>query len=268
MKVSHSIIASVLLMTASSFAFAGSDATIATVNGQELKKSTLQFYALERRQADPKNPIPTGKLIDDIINMQLLKENAIKKNLNEAPEFKARMTFINLSMLSQLAMVDFLDNNPISEERLRKEYDARIGNMKITELKASHILVKDEGKAKEVIEKLNKGEKFADLAKVYSTGPTGPKGGDLGWFTPQRMVPEFSKTVMALKDNVYTKQAVRTQFGWHIILRTGQREGTPPTFKQVKPNIIAALEQEHIQRHINTLRKNAKIEISSKNASK
>ncbi|MBL4744567.1 MAG: peptidylprolyl isomerase [Cycloclasticus sp.] len=267
MKVKQAILSAILLAALSSLAFAEEDKTVATVNGHELKQSTLQFYALERRQIDPKSTTPVEKLVDDIVNMQLLKEEAVKMKLHSSDEFKARMSFINLSMLSQVAMINFLDNNPIPEARLRKEYDARIGDMKVTELKASHILVKDEAKAKEVIEKLNKGAKFADLAKEYSTGPTGPKGGDLGWFTPQRMVPEFSQAVLAMKDDEYTKTAVRTQFGFHIILRTGQREGTPPTFEEVKPNITAALEQEHIQKHINELRKSAKIKVAPKNAS-
>ena len=82
------------------------------------------------------------------------------------------------------------------------------------------------------------------------------------------MVPEFSKAVLAMKDNEYTKQPVQTQFGWHIILRTGQREGTPPTFEEVKPSIVATLEQEHIQKYINELRKGAKVEINRGNIAK
>jgi len=262
MKVKLAIIGSILLGCVTQQAFAEDDQTIAIVNGQELKQSTLQFYALERRQIDPKNSAPMDQLVDDIVNMQLLKEEAYKNKLDKSSDFKARMKFINLSMLSQVAMINFLDNNPIPEERLKKEYNSKIGEMEVTELKASHILVQEETKAKEVIEKLNKGGKFAELAKEYSTGPSGPKGGDLGWFAPQRMVPEFSQAVFAMKDNEYTKQAVRTQFGWHIILRTGQRDGTPPTFEEVKPSITAALEQEHIQKHINELRKKAKIKIT------
>lgn len=264
MKVKLAIIGSILLGCATQQAFANDDPTVAIVNGQELKQSTLQFYALERRQIDSKNSVPMDQLIDDIVNMQLLKEEAYKNKLDKSSDFKARMKFINLSMLSQVAMINFLDNNPIPEDLLKKEYDSKIGEMKVTELKASHILVKEEAKAKEVIEKLNKGGKFAELAKEYSTGPSGPKGGDLGWFAPQRMVPEFSQAVLTMKDNEYTKQAVRTQFGWHIILRTGQRDGTPPTFEEVKPSITASLEQEHIQKHINELRKKAKIEVTQK----
>ncbi|PHS72201.1 MAG: peptidylprolyl isomerase [Cycloclasticus sp.] len=268
MKVSASIIASIVLAAASQVAVAEDDTTIATVNGTELKKSTLQFYALERRQVDPKSTVSADKLVDDIVNMQLLKEEAIEKKLHVSDEFKARMNFISLSMLSQIAMINFLDNNPIPEARLRKEYDARIGDLKVVELKASHILVKDESKAKEVINKLNKGGGFADLAKEYSTGPTGSKGGDLGWFNPKRMVPEFSQAVMEMKDNEYTKEPVRTQFGYHIILRAGQREGKPPRFEEVKSSITAALEQEHIQKHINELRESAKITVDPKAAVK
>tara|TARA_R110002111_G_scaffold698_1_gene5477 strand:+ start:7853 stop:8659 length:807 start_codon:yes stop_codon:yes gene_type:complete len=268
MKVTSAILASLLLASVSQLALAEEDPTVAVVNGVELKKSTLQFYALERRQSNEESSLPIERLTDDIVNMQLLKEQALKKKLDKTPGFEARMEFINLSMLSQVAMIDYLDNNPISEDIIKKEYDDKIGQMKMTELKASHILVKEEATAKEVIAKLNKGGKFADLAKEYSTGPSGPKGGELGWFTPQRMVPEFSKAVLAMKDNEYTKKPVQTQFGWHIILRTGQREGTPPTFEEVKPSIVATLEQEHIQKYINELRKGAKVEINRGNIAK
>ncbi|MEH6504064.1 MAG: peptidylprolyl isomerase [Cycloclasticus sp.] len=268
MKMTTTILASFALAAFSQIALAEDDPTVATVNGKELKKSMVQFYALERRQADAEKTVPLERLVDDIVNMQLLKEQAFKKKLDKTPGFEARMEFINLSMLSQVAMIDFLDNNPIPEERLQQEYDSRIGEMKMIELKASHILLKDEDKAKEVIDKLNKGEKFADLAKEYSTGPSASKGGDLGWFTPQRMVPEFSQAVLAMKDGKYTKQAVRTQFGLHVILRSGQREATPPTFEEVRPDIIATMEQEHIRKHINELRKSAKIKLSPESIAK
>jgi len=264
MKSTSSFIALIALAAASFTAIAETDESIAIVNGNELKQSTLQLYAVERRQNNPKSKIPAAQLVDDIVNMQLLKEEALKKNLNEGEEFSARMDFIKLSMLSQVAMLNFLENNPVPEELLKKEYDARIGDIKVIELKASHILLKDAAKAKEVIAKLNKGGDFATLAKEYSTGPSGPKGGELGWFTPQRMVPEFSEAVLELENGKYTKEAVRTQFGWHVILRSGKRDGTPPSFDAVKPSIAAALEQEHIRKHIAELRKDADIKIIKK----
>ena len=256
-----------LLTTAFSFAAtAENDPTIATVNGTDLKQSTLQFYALERRQIDPKSKIPAENLIDDVINMALLKEEAYKKKLNKTDDFKNRMDFIQLTILSQVAMINYLENHPISDERLKQEYDARIGDIKVVELKASHILLKDQAKAKEVISLLNKGGDFAELAKKHSTGPSGPKGGELGWFRSQQMVPEFSQAVMNLKNGQYTKEAVQKQFGWHVILRSGERDGVPPSFESVKANITASLEQEHIQKHINELRKAANIKMPTKKA--
>ena len=257
------VFAATLLAFATHIACAVDDPTIATVNGQVLTQSTLKFYATERRQVDSKNTLITEHLVDDIVNMQLLNEEALKQKLNKTPEFLARMNFITLKMMSQAAMIDFLDNNPIPEERLRNEYDKRIGDIKVVELKASHILLKSEAEAKKVIGKLNDGADFTAMAKEYSTGPTASKGGDLGWFAPRRMVQEFSQAILAMKDGEYTKLAVRTQFGWHVILRYGQRDGTPPSFEEVKPNIAAALEQEHILQYINDLRKKASIDINS-----
>jgi len=263
MKLKLALSAALLMGGLSQASIASDQQIVASVNGHDISKSTLQFYAIERRQGNPKSKVPTNQLIDDLINMQLLKEEARKKKLDQTESFKKRMAFLDLSMLSQVAMVNFLDNNPIPEADLKKEYDQRIGEVKIVELKASHILLKDEAKAKEVIKLLNKGGDFAELAKEHSTGPTGPKGGDLGWFTPQRMVPEFSQAVLSLKDGTYTKQAVQTQFGWHVILRSAERAGAPPSFDSVKQNISAALEQQHIQQHIQQLRKTAKITVNT-----
>ncbi len=264
MTFKSSLIASILLATLSQHAIAEDNPTVAVVNGQDVKNSMLQFYALERRQVNDKKVVPMERLVDDLVNMQLLKEEALKKGLENDEGFKTRMQFLELSMLSQVAMINFLDNNPIAEEILKKEYNSRLTDMKSIELKASHILMEDEATAKEVISKLNKGEDFAALAKKYSVGPSASKGGNLGWFAQDRMVAEFSKAVLALKDNEYTKQPVRTQFGLHVILRTGQRDGKPPTFEQVKPAIVAALEQGSIESHIEALRKTANIKVTLK----
>lgn len=263
MKFKSLFVASSLLLSASQVVIAA-DATVATVNGQDLKDSMLQFYALERSQANPQNAAPNERLIKDLVDMSLLAQQASSKQLDQQSDFKARMDFINLSMLSQVAIVDILDNNTIAEERLKKEYDLNIGKLAFKEYKASHILLNDAAIAEEVITKLDAGSEFAALAKEYSKGPTGSKGGDLGWFDLQRMVPEFSTALAALKDDAYTKEAIQTQFGWHVILRTGQREGTPPSFEELKPSIASSIEQEIIRGHLETLRENANITINNK----
>jgi peptidyl-prolyl cis-trans isomerase C len=237
------------------------DPTLATVNGQPIKKSTLQFYALEQRQRAPKQPQTKENLLNGIVTMTLLSEEAKKNKLEDNKDYQSRINFIKLGLLSQAAMSDYVSKNPIAESDLKAEYDARIGDINFTEYKASHILMNDEATAKTVIAKLLKGGDFAALAKKHSTGPSGPKGGDLGWFNPSNMVPEFAEAVIKLKDNSFTKAPVQTQFGWHIIKRASSRAGAPPSFEQIKPRINAMLEQKSIKEYLDALRKKAKIVI-------
>ena len=95
---------------------------------------------------------------------------------------------------------------------------------------------------------------FAELAKEKSTGPSGPSGGDLGWFPPDRMVTEFSQAVQNLKDGEYSKDPVQTQFGWHVILREESRDAVPPPFESVRDAIKQQVEARKLQAYIDSLR--------------
>ena len=108
------------------------------------------------------------------------------------------------------------------------------------EFKASHILVKDEQQAKGVIAQLGKGAKFEELAKKLSTDEGSKKqGGDLSWFTPDKMVKPFSDAVAGLKKGEYTKTPVQTQFGWHVIRLDDTRPLAPPVYDAVKDRLSA-----------------------------
>lgn len=238
----------------------GADPTVATVNGVDIKRSTLQLYTVEARQQSQGQPQASrDTLVDDLINMHLLYEEAKAKKLDQSDDYVNRMNYVGMNLLSQIAMQDYVENNPVPDADMKKFYDEQIKQVTFEEFKASHILTETEADANKVIELLNQGGDFAALAKEHSTGPTGPKGGDLGWFNPRQMVPEFSTAVMGLANGEYTKQAVQTQFGWHVILRVGKRDAAPPPFESVKPQINAMMQQQHIQKHIAELRKKAKI---------
>ena len=105
------------------------------------------------------------------------------------------------------------------------------------EIKARHILVEAEDTAKAIIEELKGGADFVELAKEKSTGPSGPNGGDLGWFTADVMVPEFSQAAMELKPGEITLAPVKTQFGYHVILVEDRRQQTPPSFEEMKDQL-------------------------------
>ena len=203
--------------------------------------------------------IPKEQLIEELINRELLYQEAEKKQLDKKPDVAPNLNFLRLSLLSQADIQDFIKNNPVTDEEVKAEYDKKVSGPDGTEYKARHILVKTEDEAKTVTEKLQKGGKFEELAKTHSTGPSKTKGGDLGWFNPSQMVPPFSEAVVALKKGEYTTTPVKTQFGWHVILLEDSRKKAPPAFDSVKARIRSSLQMQKVQKHIEELRKNATI---------
>jgi peptidyl-prolyl cis-trans isomerase C len=109
----------------------------------------------------------------------------------------------------------------------------------------------------DVVRRLDEGADFQELAKEKSTGPSGPNGGELGWFSPSQMVKPFSDAVAALEDGAYTKTPVQTEFGWHVILREESREPEPPTLESVRGNLVQSVQQRKFQAHLDDLRENA-----------
>ena len=126
------------------------------------------------------------------------------------------------------------------------------------QFKARHILVASQGEAIDLITELDGGADFEELARDKSTGPSGPTGGDLGWFSPNQMVPPFSNAVAALEDGKYTSEPLQTQFGWHVILREESRDAEPPTLESVREVITQQVQQKKLQAYIASLRVAAK----------
>ena len=120
---------------------------------------------------------------------------------------------------------------------------------------------KSEDDAKAVIKELDNGAVFSDVAKAKSTGPTGPDGGDLGWFKAGQMVPPFAQALTQMQKGTYSKAPVQTQFGWHVILLEDTRKATPPKFEDVKPQLANMMRGQQINAYIQNLRKNAKVDL-------
>ncbi|MCU7959794.1 MAG: peptidylprolyl isomerase [gamma proteobacterium symbiont of Bathyaustriella thionipta] len=153
-----------------------------------------------------------------------------------------------------------LENKP-AEEKVQQRYQELIAKMPKSEFKARHILLEKEDEAKAVIAELDTGADFAELAKQKSTGPSASSGGDLGWFSAGRMVKPFSDATAKLEKGTYTKEPVKTQFGWHVILLEDQRETAPPPLKEVRAQIVQGMQKEILASYIDDLRKNANIEV-------
>ncbi len=236
------------------------DDAIAVVNGTFISKKALADLEKEVSQRSRGQNFPKEKLIEELVQRELLLQEATNKQLDKTTEFTDRLATIKDSLLSQSAIQNHMKSNPVTDEELKVEYDEKMAKTGI-EYKARHILVKTEEESKKIIAELDKGADFAELAKKKSTGPSGPKGGDLGWFTADRMVPPFSEAVIALEKNKYTPEAVKTQFGWHVIKREDSRAQTPPPFESVKEQFRSTLQRNKMQDYMENLRKQAKVEI-------
>ena len=113
-----------------------------------------------------------------------------------------------------------------------------------------------------MITKLDGGSDFSELAIEHSTGPSGKSGGDLGWFSAQQMVKPFSEAAATMEKGKYSKEPVKTQFGWHVIMLDDSRESTPPPFEQLKPQLQSFAQNERIQNYVQSLRDGATIDIA------
>lgn len=234
---------------------------VATVNGKPISKAAVEILSEEVGQRRGGNPVPEDKIIEELIKRELLRQEAETGAMMKDPKFAAKIENAERMMLSQAAAEQYITTLTVTDEDLKKEYDERVGPMKAVEYKAKHILVETEQAAKDIIAKLAKGEKFDALAKKFSKDPgSKDKGGDLGWFNPQQMVQPFSQAVVALKNGETTQQPVKSEFGWHVIVREESREQAPPPFDTVKDQLRNMIQTKKLQEHITELQAKAKVE--------
>ncbi|NOZ53526.1 MAG: peptidylprolyl isomerase [Gammaproteobacteria bacterium] len=234
---------------------------LAEVNGSKITTNALQRY--QKRRGIPGDASPKQQrqmMIDELINRELIFQDALKVGLDKDIEIMAELDVMRKNLLASAMLRNITTTVPISDEDLKKEYHNRTKDAGTQEYKARHILLTEETEAKEVIKSLSTGAEFAELAKQKSTGPSGTEGGDLGWFKPHEMVKPFSDAVANLKNGEFTKTAVKSDFGWHVILREDARVIPPPPFESVKEQLRMRLQNKQIEQYIATLRKNATIE--------
>jgi len=235
---------------------------VAVVNGQYISKAALADLEKEVAVRSHGQTFPKEKLIEELIQRQLLLQDALQKQLDKSPEVSAQLENIKSTLLTQADLQSFLKANPVTDAELKAEYDSKVGGSNATEYKASHILVKTEDEAKKLIAELDKGAKFADLANKHSLdAKDSQNGGELGWFSAGQMVEPFSAAVAKLEKGKYSKEPVKTQFGYHIILREDSRTQTPPPFDAVKEQLKPFLERKKVQTMVEEMRKQAKVEI-------
>jgi len=235
---------------------------VAVVNGQYISKKTLAELEKEISERGHGQTFPKEKLIEELIQRELLVQDAIQKQLDKSAEIVAQLDSAKKTLLTQADVQNFIKANPVTDAEVKVEYDSKVAGENGVEYKASYILVKTEAEAKKLIAELDKGGDFAKLANKNSLdAKESQNGGDLGWFVAGQMVAPFSEAVAKLEKGKYTKTPVKTQFGYHIILREDSRAQTPPPLESVKEQLMPYLQRKKIQNMVETLRKQAKVEI-------
>ena len=238
------------------------DPVVAKVDGQTILLSEVADAFSRIPPQYQQLPVPTlfSAIVDNLINTRLTAAAARKEKMNELPEVKEQMMRVESEILQRLYLAKAIDDN-LTDAAVKKRYDEISKNLKGEEqISARHILVDSEALAKDVIAQLGRKADFVELAKKHSKGPSAAKGGDLGFFTRDAMVPEFSAAAFALKDGEYTQRPVKTQFGWHVIKVDGRRLSDPPSFDQIRPKLESDMAQEMGARTLEDLRKGSSIE--------
>jgi len=200
-------------------------------------------------------------ILNNIIDARLGAQAARAQGIDKESAIKRRLERLNEQVLRQ-ELVERAVAKGMSKDRLQAHYKEFVKqNPGRDEVHARHILVKTEGEAKTVIGQLDKGEDFATLAKQLSIGPSGKSGGDLGFFTADRMVAPFSVAAFQTKPGSHTTTPVKTQFGWHVIKVEAKRKGKPPSFDEAAPTLRESLRDEITGQQMELLRSKAKIVI-------
>ena len=243
------------------------EAVAATVNGTPISAKQLDMIMKQQgAQGMPNNPETRKVVIENMALQLLVAQEATKNGLDKTPETLAQIEMTKQSILANAFVQDYTKNNKVSDEQLAAEYDKLKAQASGNQYKARHILVEKEDDAKAIIAKLNKDPKAFDaLAKAQSKDPgSKDKGGDLGWFDPHSMVPEFGAALAKLTKGKFTEEPVKTQFGYHVIMLDDTRPNTTtiPPLEQIKAGLTQQLGQQNLKKLLDEMKAKAKIVIT------
>ena len=266
-KIMFGLVASIAI---SGYVVAATPKVYAVVNGEKITEQTiavalkdpkLNFETLENDQKQ--------NILSRIVEQKLLSQNAMTTSVINDSVYKQTLKSLEQDLALQVWMKQESEKINVSDKEIKEFYDKNEKLSKVVDqIKAKHILLENEDDAKDIIKTLNKSsnlmEKFIELAKSKSKGPSGKNGGELGWFALEAMVPEFSNAAKELSLGTISKSPVKTKFGYHVIYVENKKKGPAVTFEKIKDKLRQAVGQEklvnNIQELVNKLKKKAKIE--------
>jgi len=237
---------------------------VATVNGQRIPESLFRQFGLATLQktAEQMSDEERAALIEQLVTLRLVANAGTADRIHEERRVAAELELMRMQTIARRTVERYIDENPPTESELRALYNQQMANLQGTEYNARHILLESREDAEKVIDLLDAGGDFAELAREHSTGPTGPNGGQLDWFTPDRMVQPFSDAVQTLEVGTYTSEPVQTQFGWHVILLEDTRDRQPPGLESMRAELTTLAERQKTQAYVERLRNSAVVEVT------
>ncbi|KMK65940.1 peptidylprolyl isomerase [Puniceibacterium sp. IMCC21224] len=257
MNLSAAVIALVVALPVQAQDTPDAGTVVATVNGTEI---TLGHMLMVRAGLPEQyQQLPTDVLWDGIMN-QLVQQEVLSQSDDAKETFRVRVAIENerRALLASEALAA-LAQQPVSDEALQAAYEAKYASADMgKEFNASHILVETEEEAAALVAELEGGADFAELAKEKSTGPSGPNGGELGWFGPGMMVAPFQAAVEKMEIGAVSAP-VETQFGWHVIKLNESREMDAPTLDSVRDELTGEVQQQVVADLITSLTEEATV---------
>ncbi|HVH84508.1 MAG TPA: peptidylprolyl isomerase [Steroidobacteraceae bacterium] len=234
---------------------------VATVNGKPISRDLYEFYVknVSGKTSAELTPDIRDKLLDNMVRGEVIAQEAVRQGLDKSGDTAYILELSRLNVLGQAVGDHYLKDKKPTEPELRADYDAYVAAAPKTEYHARHILVATEPFAEKVIQRLGRGEKFEDLARVESMDPSKSNGGDLSWIRPESVPPEFMKALESLKPGEYTKTPVQTSFGWHIVQLVETRPLAPQAYEQRKPRIEQEIERKKFKDYIDELMRTAQV---------
>jgi peptidyl-prolyl cis-trans isomerase C len=241
---------------------------VATLNGKRIPESVfrLQTIATAHKNADDLTPEERKAVLDDLVGLYLLGDEARAQGLLTERTVAAQVELARIQLEARLMATRFLEKNAATDAEMKAVYDQnlpRLGGQQ--QFRAKNILVNTKEEADTVIKQLQQGKKFADLAKERANGPTGPNGGDLGWFTAETMVQPVVEAARAMKVGTFSTEPIKSEFGYHVLLLEDERTQDAPSFDSMRNDLKTAVERDKLQKHIRELIAGAKVVEGSGN---
>ena len=262
MKLSAAALALALAAPVQAQDTPSADTVVATVNGQDI---TLGHMIMVRASLPEQyQQLPNDVLWDGILD-QLIQQEALSQDDMATETQKVRTALENeRRTLLAAEVVGKIAGDAVTDEAVQAAYEEQFANAdQGMEFNASHILVETQEEAQAIVEELNNGAEFAAVAREKSTGPSGPNGGSLGWFSAGMMVEPFQAAVEEL-DVGAISEPVQTQFGWHVITLNETRSKAAPQLDAVRGQIEGQLQQTAVEDYINTLVEGAEVSRTEK----